>query len=151
MSVTATINLLQARHATVSGVKGAPSVDKYVESLNGVELPFVLTWPEVGQWQQQASGGFRRQDRTYTVQVFVRPVAQGRGIGAALPVCTDLLQRFGELYLLPETIALANPPPYQVTVETEPGKIEDVGIVVLKYAGTDYHGFEFKVRVYEKW
>lgn len=148
MSVLDTIGLLQARHRTI-GVR-APEPEEYPDSLNRVGLPLVLTFPDRGDWQQQAAAGLRRQDRIYRVQVFVRPTAQGSGLGSAVVLCSELLQQFGELYLEEITIALANTPA-QATIKTDAGNLSDDGVGVLTYAKTEYYGFEFRVGVYEKW
>lgn len=150
MSLAATIDLLQAQHATISGVRSAPARADYPEAINSASLPQVLTWPEAGQWSQEATGALRRHQRTYLVQVFVKAGMQGRGIGPAIVAMADLIQAFGERYLDPAGFVLASGSP-QVTIHTEPGQLSDTGLAILRYAGVEFHGFQFTVRVYEHW
>jgi GNAT superfamily N-acetyltransferase len=151
MTISGTIDLLQTLHASISGVDTAPLAAAYPDALNTAHLPLVLTWPETGNWSLEAAGGLRRQDRQYKVQVFVRPVAQGRGIGSVIATCADLLQAFGEAYIDPGHLALADLPPVHITLKTEPADLSDTGIAVLTYAGVEYHGFSITVGVYEQW
>lgn len=151
MTISGTIDLLQTLHAAITGVEAAPLAASYPDALNTALLPLVLTWPETGNWSLEAAGGLRRQDRQYKVQVFVRPVAQGRGIGSVIKTCADLLQAFGEAYINPDNLAIADLPPVHITLKTEASDLSDTGIAVLTYAGVEYHGFSLTVGVYEQW
>lgn len=149
MSALGTIDLLQVQHATIAGVRTAPLAAEYPEAISTAQLPIVLTFLEQGQWEQEAAGAQRRQNRTYQVQVFVKTAMQGRGIGPGIVTCATLIQAFGERYLDPAGFVLDEAP--QITIRTDPGQLADTGVAILRYAGVEFHGFQFTVRVYEHW
>lgn len=152
MSVEATVTALQALHSTVTGVKRAPSLADYPDAINTTDLPLVLTWPGKGQWLA-LNQGYRRQDRVYLVEVYLRPAGQGNGLGGAAQLGAQLLQRLGELYLAAESVQLVNTPPYQATLKPDGAHIEDSGIgeTMLVYGKQTFYGFVVQVGVYEKW
>lgn len=142
MSLRSTRDALQALHATIPGVKSAPTT--YPGEIRPVMLPLVLTIPGAATWQQVTIGDLRRQDRQYKVQVFIAPVTQASG----LELLPELLQAFGETYLATDVL---DAPGYQATLTGDEGQITDTGLVELTYAGQTYIGFEVTVHVYEKW
>ncbi len=141
MSVNTILEAFQATHRAINGIKEAPNPKRLPRSLNDDQLPFVLCIPGPASWNEQAVG-YKRQNRTVIVRVYVKPVMQGEDIGPALQVVTRLMQAFGDAYLDDVTIG---------------GKVDhimqpflDNGLEALVYAGALYHGFEFQVEVTEK-
>lgn len=147
MSVQATIAALQTLHRSIPGVVSASIV--YVGSIDSSSLPLVLTWPEQGEWERPMASAPIRQDRFYRVQCFVAPISGGASIDDGMQAAITLLQRFGETYCNPDHIQLGNGST-QIVLKTGAGNISDSGVGVLEYAGVAYHGFEFKIGVYEK-
>lgn len=145
MSISLTRAKLQTLHASISGVKSAPT--SYPASLKTAQLPLVLVWPDQGEWQSLTTSAMRRQDRVYLVRVYFDAVAQGSP-DKPPPGIEDMLQAFGAAYVDPAN-ADQSASGYQAVIMGE--GITDSGLGVLNYAGIPYHGFEFRVSVYEKW
>jgi hypothetical protein len=149
MSISLVIAALQTRNAAITGIAKAPTA--YPGSLNTAHLPLVLVWPAASQSHQNSIGDLRRSDRTYNLDVYVAPVAQGQGVDQEIQNSITLLQRFIDAYANAEDSDLIGGSPQATIKASEQSPIQDTGIVVLKYAGTDYHGFRLQVGVYEKW
>jgi hypothetical protein len=146
MTISATITAFQTLHATITGVKTAPTAMPM--SLNTSDLPLAFTWPgpTVEQRGWTASGGWYEQRRYYIVRCYVKPIAQGSGFDDGYQQAITLLQRFGEAYMgdmnLDGTVAHIGP------------RVEDGGARgdFQWVAGSDtfYHGFEFRIETVEK-
>ena len=145
MSLSATLDLIQTRNRGISGIRTAPAVAAYPEQIAATTLPLALTWPVEGQWSQQATGALERQDRTLEIQVFVTVAQAGRGLGPRLALCCDLIQAFGESYRAASGLLITA----GLTIRTDEGGLRDTGAAILRYAGVEFHGFQFTVRVYE--
>ena len=158
MSIAATIDLIQTVNRGVTGVTFAPALAKYPLSLTTAQLPAVLTVPGEGTFHHGGiGGGKRRQDRQYHIHCFAEPLGQSTFPTRAL-AATTVLQALIEAWLAVNQgsgapIALADPPPYQVTVEASPGDPHsDTGLIPsLEIGGTPYHGFTITLRVRELW
>lgn len=145
---------LQSLHRMVPGIQTAPN--EYPPYLNANELPLVLCWPSEGSSHQEATGSLRRQDRTWSVRVYIRPVSQGLNITQTITTGMELMQAFIETYIDPKNIALLNSPTQQTIQISRNVPVRDSGISVLPYASSTtsqqgYIGFEMLVSVYEKW
>lgn len=156
MSVTATINALQALHRAISvSVNGqavqvtAPDLDAYPLSLPTAQLPMVLLWP--GPASHYLEGvNVARSDRVYVVRWYVAPLGQNT-LGAAIPVAAALMDAARDRYLVPNGLNLAGDAVNTMVVEANEGDITDIGFRSdLAYGETLYRGFEFRVRIYEK-
>lgn len=141
MSVKTTIAALQALHAAVDGVTKAP--EAYPLAIQPRELPLVLTWPGAGQWEM-AARDLADTVRTYRVEVYLSPLEAGRGIDAAAQLGITLLDAFGLLYLRTDTL------PNGAELQGNTGDLTDTGARVLQYAGIDYNGFVFQLRISEQ-
>ena len=143
MSVAATVTALQTLHATVAGIKSAPT--QMPSSLNTAELPMALVWPGEATWQLAAMG-LKRQERVYIVRVFARPVAQDiPGPDAGYDDCVALLEAFGQAYQSNLTLAGA---------VDNISAVRDSGIsggaMELLWGNISYWGFVYRVTVVEK-
>lgn len=146
MSMILTRTALQTLHGTITGVTSAPTT--YPASLSTAQLPIVLVWPGRGEWRQDTFGYSRSQIREYIVRCFFLPIPQGSPDKPPAGAET-LLQRFGETYLDPAK-AVLDAGGYQVTILGGEGDIRDSGLGIIKYAGVDYHAFEFRIRASER-
>lgn len=158
MAIDTTVNLIQAVNATISGVTTCPQLSAYPLKADTADLPLCLTVPGPGTWHHKGIGGaLKRQDRTYQIVVFVEPVIQSQFPRNALATA-QLMQAFIEMWLNVNlsngaAVTLADPPPYQVTVEeSEASPHSDEGIRSdLMIGGNPYHGFILSLRVRELW
>lgn len=141
MSVSATfvkINNLIA--ASTAGITTAST--SLPATLNAVNLPWAVVIPGPASWNEHADGLYR-QLRTYVIRVYVKPVAQGKGVDEGIQACLAPLNAVGRLFLT--NYSLDN------TVDEVVQPFEDSGILGdLEYAGVPYHGFEFRIQVKEK-
>jgi hypothetical protein len=142
MSVQTTISALQTKHATITGMKSAPTAMPSV--LNTADLPMALVWPADAEWSLQAMG-LRRQDRLYIVRVFVAPVAQDRPVDGGYQRCLPLIEAFGQAYQADTTLGGA---------VDHINDCRDMGIsgggYELTWGGMPYWGFVYRVQVTEK-
>lgn len=153
MAIDTTINLIQTLNRSISGIKQAPNLAQYPTVLHTANLPYAITWPASGEWFHQGQGGsYKRENRNYRIIVYIEPLGQNDIPSRAVEAVT-LLEQFKAKYLTPTTIALANPPTYQVTIQVDEDKpITDTGLVSdLLFSGTPYHGFEIEISVRELW
>lgn len=146
------VELLQTKHAAVSGVRKAPtSMKDYPRGeVNPSDMPYVVTIPGEGSWRQESLNALNRQDRNFRVMVIVAPVGQGYGTEFIESVST-LIQAFGDMYLTRQT-QLLQASPSQITLKASiDAPILDSGYdEELVFNDTAYRGFEFTVGVYEK-
>lgn len=141
MSIATTITAFQSLHASITGVTSAP--EKLPATLDANRLPLVFTWPgptAVDGWEMQEGWSFAQ--RTYVVRCYVALVSRkNTGIDDGYQEVIPLLQKFGVAYTsnprLSGAIGLMD-------------SVTDSGASILDYAGTEYHGFEFRMNVAEK-
>ena len=154
MAINTTIDLLQALHRSMSGIRKAPNLAKYPTVIDTADLPFVIAWPSDGQFAIKG-GGFKQSHRTYRVLVYVEPIGQN-DIPSRAVAAVALLQTMLNAYISAANVPLADPTstnPYQVTIESGPtAPHTDGGIVSnLVFGGKPYHGFEIRLNVRELW
>lgn len=143
MSVTATVSALQTLHATISGIKSAPA--NVPASLNTADLPMALVWPAEATWQLAAMG-LKRQERTYIVRVYVRPVGQDiPGPDEGYDDCVAMLEAFGQAYQ--SNLTLANAVDH-ISAVSDSGI--SGGAMELLWGNTQYWGFVYRVTCVEK-
>lgn len=154
MSTRTTIDLIQAVNRTITGTTTVPSFSQYPLTADTVRLPMVLTWPLNGTWRREQFGGKKREDRVYVIMVFVAPIGQGE-MPARSSLAVTLLDAFREKWLSLDAngwpTALQNSAP-QVTVAWDGEYPQDTGVGVLpslKVGGTDYTGFELRIKIRE--
>lgn len=147
------IGLIQAqnRAALGAGVGLVPAFGDYRASIQDAQLPYVVTWPGAGRWNNKGHGWWEDR-RTYLIIVFVEPLGQ-KSIGLRSVAAVQYLQRMRAHYITAANISLAEPTiangGYQVTVESGQGTPHsDEGLVSnLDMAGTLYHGFVLNLNV----
>lgn len=145
MTVLTVWDALQGVHRTVVGIKRAS--ERMPPKLNTDDLPFAHMKVSGGEWTRISD--FSLHFRTYTVTVFVKPVAQGRPVDDGFKVSARLLQALGEKYL--SDITLGGAVQHMGTgAKYDPPTMEDDGVMVYEYAGTDYWGFEYRITVKEQ-
>jgi hypothetical protein len=146
MTVATTITAYQTLHATITGVKSAPT--KMPQALNTADLPLAFAWPgptiEQTGWQPYA--GWYSVRRYYIVRCYVKPIAQGSGFDDGYQEAIALLQRFGDAYMdnanLSGAVAHIGP---QISDSGVRGDFQWVA-----GSDTNYHGFEFRIETVEK-
>jgi|GEM_PF-1826127 len=146
-----TMNLLQTLNASVSTVK-APAVASYPTVLDTPNLPCIITWPGAADWWIKG-GGFIEMLRTYRIICFIQPLGQD-DIPSRTVDGVTLLQQIGNLYVNVANVAQANPPPYQLTIESDPSGTHhaDGGLVPsISFGGKPFVGFELSVKVRALW
>lgn len=146
MSIAANIQALQARHAAISGVTGAPTA--YPTGISATDCPLILTDAGRGKTEWESHGGdYALETRAYRVRCFC--LGDGLGVGIdqgkqqAIAVLDAVLASYRATPTLTSTAA----------IRIEAG-IEDTGIRSdMKYTDpeTSYWGFELVVSVEERW
>lgn len=150
------INQIQAFNATITGVRFAPSFDKYPLTADSVRLPMVLTWPGgPNTWSRQGFGGKKRVDGVYEILVFCEALGQNTLPGRS-QLATTLLGAFREAWLGLDAsgypTALSNAGTHQVTVEWDGTYPNDTGIQAnMQIGATVYAGFQVNLKIRELW
>ena len=145
MSILTVFDKLQATHRSVAGIKR--SSERLPDKLNTDDLPFAWTQVSDGEWTRVSD--FSLHFRTFTVRVYVKPIAQGGPLDAGFKQAARLIQALGEKYL--SDITLGGVVQHMGTgARFDPPTMEDSGIVPLDFAGTTYWGFEYRITVKEQ-
>lgn len=145
------IQLIQAENRGITGVTLAPELKDYKASLQDGQLPYVITWPGPGRWNNKGHGWWEDK-RTFFILVYVLPLGQ-QLIGLRAVAATQLLERMRAHYITAANIPLADPTVanggYQITVESgQNTPHSDEGLRSdLEIAGTPYHGFMINLNV----
>ncbi len=143
MTVLATYQKVQSINAGSSGIVSAPTAMPSV--LSPVDLPCALTFPGPAVWNEHAVG-LHRQERTYAVRVYVKPVSEGKGVDEGFQAVMPIMQALAHTYM-------GNPTLDNTVDHVGSGDrtwVEDAGVQVLEFAGVAYHGFELKIPIIEK-
>ena len=143
MTIATTYAKIVELTAATSGITLAPTALPIALPEAGLPLALVIVGPAT--WNQHASGLYR-QVRTYTINVYVKPVAEGvtpdEGYKASLTPLYNLGRTFVQNWTLDSTVDT-------IGVGGRP-EFADSGVQVLSYAGRDYHGFTLTLQVTEK-
>lgn len=95
-TISNNINLIQTIARGITGVKLAPIT--FPNKLDRIELPYVLTFPEVATTNQQTfKQNYRITVRDYSVRCFIEPIGQNM-ISQRLDEAINLLQSFIEVF-----------------------------------------------------
>jgi hypothetical protein len=141
LSIVSTYATLCSLAAGTSGITSAPT--GLPDQLTDDMLPCVITVVGAATWNEHAQGLYR-QVRTYEQRCFVRPVAQGATLDAGYAACLAPLYNLGRTYVanldLDGTVDMLG----------TRGDFNDLGVQVLAWAGTEYHGFTIRLLVTEK-
>lgn len=146
-----TANYLQAINRGVTGITLAPPVASYLTALDTPNLPYALSWPLDGRWY--VKGGAARQSvRTWLVAVYIEPLNQSDIPTNAIATMT-LLDRMIHAYTNVNAVPIANPPPYQLTIESSPDMQHTDGGVSpsLQFRGVPWYGVQLRVNVRALW
>ena len=139
MSIQSTYETIQTINAGVEGIRTAPT--QMPTALNAADLPCALAIPGGAHWDSQAIS-LKRQDRSWTVRVYVLPIAQGAGVDEGYQATLPILQALGARYLGDLTLG--------GTVD-HIDNLADGGVRGdLTFGSVAYHGFEFTFSVTEK-
>lgn len=152
MSVVQATNLLQTLNASIQGVAAAPQMADYPTSPETYNLPLVITWHTGGEWYS-LGGGAKQSIDTYQILCYVAPIAQN-DIPSNIITSAPLLDRFRDAYVSPVNVPQANPPTYQITIESGPDgqhHTEDGIRSDLGFGGRVFHGFILHVKVRAYW
>ena len=146
-----TANYLQAINASISGVTEAPAVANYRTALDSVNCPYALSWPLDGRWYVKG-GAARASVRTWLVAVYIEPLNQS-DIPTNAAAAMGLLDKFINAYTNVNNIPIANPPPYQLTIESGPDMQHTDGGVSpsLQFRGVAWYGIQLRVNVRALW
>ena len=140
MSISTVITAIQGVNSGITGITTAQT--SIPGRLNTADLPMALVF--VGPGEPERVSDFSLHFRTFYVRVYVKPIALDSKPDAGYSEAYTLLQRFVEEYL--SDITLGGAVQHMGTgARYNPPTLEDSGIVVLNYAGTDYHGFEITI------
>lgn len=145
-----TANYLQAINRAITGVGSAPDVSEYPTTVDTMNLPTVLSWPADGQWYIKG-GAARQMVRTWRVICYIMPVAQND-----MPTNTEaallVMQRMINAYTNVANVSQANPPPYQLTIESGPDmQHSDGGLGLNMFRGVQFTAFELRVHIRALW
>jgi len=142
MSITTTLAQIRSMVDGSSGI--VTSFTTQPGSIEASQCPAAITLAGPARWQEQALG-LKRQDRTYTINVYVRPIMHGMGIGEGYAVCEPILNALGNTFLAkPTGLTLGG------TVD-HIQSIRDGGIRGdLTFGDIAYHGFSLSFEVTEK-
>lgn len=139
MTVATTYAQIQALVAASSGIVSAPTA--MPTALNDPDLPCGICIPGQATWEEHAVGLFR-QNRLYTLRVFVKPISQGAGLDEGYQLVLPILQAIGDTF---------NRDPTLTNTVDHIDNIRDSGVRGdMEYAGAVYHGFELSFTVTEK-
>lgn len=141
------MNYLQTLNRTLIP---APPVERYPTVID--KVPIAITWPGGGEWWMKG-GGYADTTRVFRVLVYVQALGQD-DIPIRAAQGATLLGQFLNLYLNAANVAPANPPPYQLTIESAPNGTHhsDDGLVPsLSFGGRNFVGFELSVHVRALW
>jgi len=145
-----TANYLQTLNASVTGVASAPQLSQYPTAIDTPNCPTVISWPADGQWYIKG-GAARQMVRTWRVICYIEPIAQNDTPSNA-EAALGLMQRLINAYISVSNVSQANPPPYQVTIESGPDmQHSDGGLGTNMFGGKPFVAFELRVHVRALW
>ena len=140
MSVATTYSALCSVVAGSSGIRTCRT--SLPVNVNTAELPLAIVRPGPAQWNEHALNQLNREERTYTISVYVMPLAQGQGLDEGYQACLAPLNALGQ--------TLIDNPSLDNAVDQIVMPFEDGGVQALAFGGTDYHGFVMSLNIVEK-
>lgn len=148
-------NLIQGKLRTLvpQYLLHAPDMEDYLTALHDAVCPYAMTWPSEGSWYQKG-GGYKIDERTFTLFVFVESLAQ-KDIPSRTVQGTRALQAVRNLFIVPANIPLdyGSTTGYQITVESKTDTPQsDSGLRAdLPYSGMPWFGFSIPLKVRIQW
>jgi hypothetical protein len=151
MSISNTIQLLQAKHAKLAGVKRAPVI--YPSTINSADLPLAITVCGPGWCQTETIGSLKERRDDFVVTVLAQSVALSND-DAGIQKAHELLDAFCEAYSDANWYALANSPQTYILTGAGPDdRPHHSGYLLIDRGASGqpqlYHGFQFTVPVME--
>ncbi len=143
MTIAATYSKIVSLVSGTSGIAFAP--EELPLSLSEADLPCALTLVGPASWNEHARGLYR-QVRTYTINVYVRPVAEGVVPDEGYKACLTPLYNLGRTFVTNWTL---DGEVDQIGEGDRP-EFNDSGVRQLEFAGRAYHGFSLTLVVTEK-
>ena len=143
MAITDTYSKIVELARVTDGIEYAPEVLPLV--LSEADLPCVLTRVGAATWNEHAVGLYR-QVRTYVLDCYVAPVAEGLEPDEGYKKCLAPLYELGRTFVQKMTL---DGTVDQVGVGSRP-EFRDSGVVVLPFAGRNYYGFQVTLEITEK-
>jgi hypothetical protein len=111
-------------------------------SLISADLPIALTYPGTVVWKTQAIG-YRRSEVDWLLRVYVRAIGTGKGIDEGFQETIPLIDSVGQTIwanlTLDDTVD-------QILENT----IQCSGVMVIPFAGVEFHAFEYRFTTVEK-
>ncbi len=148
-------NLVQAKLRTLAPtyISNAPDKDAYPTAMDDALCPYALTWAGPGSWYQKG-GGYKVDERTLEVFVFVESLAQ-KDIPTRTGQGERVLEAVKNLFLIPANIPLDDGTisGYQITLESKPGSPHtDTGLVSeFPFSGKLWFGFNIHLNCRIMW
>jgi hypothetical protein len=143
MTIADTYSKLVSMVAATTSIALCP--EELVDAIPEDGLPFGQVIVGQGVWNEHAIGLFR-QERTYTINVYVQPVAEGIGPDEGYKKCLTPLYDVGRMLVQNRT--------FDGLIDNMGSggndEFTDSGVRVLSYAGRDYHGFTITLVTVEK-
>jgi hypothetical protein len=143
VSIATTITALQTVHASITGITSTPTV--IPDNLAPVTLPCVMVWPGPATWNF-AAAGLKRQEREYTIRVYVQAIGQGfAGPRDGYNASVALIEAFAAAYQA--DISLGNKID-TITAMSDSGVLG--GGEQMQYGQQEYWGFVYRLMIVEK-
>lgn len=137
-----TIAEIQAVNRSAHAALTAP--DEYPSRIAADALPLAATLPGGGRVTQGAVG-LSREERTFLIDVYVRPLSHGV-LGEGVVEAARILQAVRDAW----TAELLNGAPSITDAEFIDEPLEDTGVVPVEFAGVAYLGFRLTLRMVAK-
>ncbi len=145
MTIAATYTKIISLVSGTSGIAFAP--EELPLSLSEADLPCALTLVGPATWNEHARGLYR-QVRTYTINCYVRPVAEGVVPDEGYKACLTPLYNLGRTFV--RNVTLDGEVDHIGSGRLEDPMFNDSGVRPMEFAGRAYHGFSLTLVVTEK-
>lgn len=140
MTIAATYSKIVELVAGTSGI--ALAQEELPISLTESDLPCALVRVGAGTWNEHATGLYR-QVRTYYVDVYVRPIAEGVVPDEGYKACLTPLHNLGWTFVTNMDL--------DGVVDGIGGGFSDTGVKTLIHSGgREYYGFTLTLNITEK-
>lgn len=146
-------NSIQALLRTLAPtyLNNVPDVQSYLTALDDAVCPYAFTVPGQGSFYQKG-GGYKIDDRTFTIFVYVESVYQ-KDIPSRTKEGIFVLQAARNLFITAANIPLANSGGYQIMAQSWEGHAHtDSGLTAnLIFGGKPWFGFTLSLNIQTQW
>ena len=146
MDVSAVIIKLQGLHAAITGITTAPTA--MPGALNTADLPCVLVYPGEAKHEKAWDTG-KREDRTFLVLVYVKPIGQGQGVDEGFQECLPFFERFSDVYQAKTNRIVDDRTWHEMVVEWDSGVRANLTLHGSP-GGQAHWGIEWRLRIWKK-